>query len=70
MFRPYVEAFLIFFAIDSVFQVIDINIYIENNESDEIGQENVPEGCPKGHFKWKDIRYLHIYLLVENIYGN
>ena len=56
MFRPYVEAFLIFFAVDGVFQVVGINIYIENNESDEIGQEDVPEGCPKGDLEWKDIR--------------
>jgi hypothetical protein len=70
MFWFYIEAFLIFFTIDGVFQVVDINIGIENNESDEISEENIPEGCPKGHFKWKDIRYLHIYLLVENIYGN
>lgn len=70
MFRSYIEAFIIFFTVDGVFQVIDINIGIENNESDEISQKNVPEGCPKGDLDWKDIRYLHIYLLVENIYGN
>jgi hypothetical protein len=56
MFRSNVEAFLIFFTVDGVFQVVGINIYIENNESDEIGQEDVPEGCPKGYFEWKDIR--------------
>jgi hypothetical protein len=37
MFRFNIETFVIFFAVDGVFQVVDINIEIENNESDEIG---------------------------------
>jgi hypothetical protein len=56
MFWTDIEAFVIFFAIDGVFQVVDINIGIEYYKGDEIGQENVPEGCPKGDFDWKDIR--------------
>jgi hypothetical protein len=65
-----IKTFIIFFAVDGVFQVIDINIGIENDEGDEIGQEDIPQGCPKGYFEGEDIRQLHIYLLVENIYGN
>ena len=67
--EPDIETFIIFFTIDSVFEVVGININIENDKGDEIGQENVPESCPKGYFEGKDIRQLHIYLLVENIYG-
>ena len=39
------------FAIDGVFEVVGINIDIENDEGDEIGQEDIPEGCPKGYFE-------------------
>ena len=70
MFRSDIETFIIFFTIDGVFEVVGININIENDEGDEIGQEDIPQGCPKGYFEGEYIRQLHIYLLVENIYGN
>ena len=65
-----IETFIIFFAIDGVFEVVGININVENDEGYEIGQEDIPQGCPKGYFEGEYIRQLHIYLLVENIYGN
>jgi hypothetical protein len=70
MFWTDIETFIIFFTIDGVFEVVGININIENDEGDEVGQEDIPEGCPKGYFEGEYIRQLHIYLLVENIYGN
>lgn len=69
MFRINIETFVVFFTVDGVFEIIDININIEYNKGYKIGQEDVPEGCPKGYFEWEYVRQLHIYLLVENIYG-
>jgi hypothetical protein len=70
VFFANIKAFLIFFTINGVFKVVYINIDTEYDKREEIGQKDVPESCPKGEFKGEDIRQLHIYLLVENIYGN
>ena len=50
MFRFYIKTLVIFFAIDRVFQVVDINIDMKNDKSDEIRKEDIPEGGPKGKF--------------------
>lgn len=43
---------------------------MKNNIRYKINQKNIPENSPKGYFSRKDERKVHIYLLLENIYGN
>ena len=65
-----IKTFYIVITIDSIFEVIYININIKNDICYEIRQKNIVENCPKGDFSRKDERKVHIYLLLENIYGN